>query len=84
MAEFEIFETCSLHCLDCQYNNAFLRPKVLGHRAHNLIRFKGMQGALDHQGDNGQERKVLLSRPLGMFTTVLCRDVPTRSIRLLR
>ena len=52
-----------------------------------MIRFRGMQGALDRQGYDGRERKVLLYHPLGMFTTVLTRassDVPTRSICLLR
>jgi hypothetical protein len=65
----------------------FLRPKVLGHRAHNLIRFRARREDWTVKGMTAGREKTLLSRPLGVFTTVLTRassDVPTRSICLLR
>jgi len=58
-------------CLWTAAKMMFLRPKVLGHRAHNLIRFKGTWRALDCQGDDGWERKVYYLTLLGVFTTVL-------------
>jgi hypothetical protein len=48
-----------------------------------LIRFRARREDWTVKGMTAGRKKSLLSRRLGVFTTVLSRDVPTRSIRLL-